>query len=350
MIKIQNIYYMLAYAFQHLREDGIFEGEVEQFEETSDLLAELLYRGLRIQIKRGLEQEYVQKQEMRKEIRGKIHFLETMKRNGFQKQQVVCSYQQSTKNCEQNQIIKTTLRFLIASPIEKERKIKLKKLWRYFDGIEEIPVDRIQWKRQYDRGSSRYQMILTLCYLIVKGLIQKDEEGNVRFRKFLDEKRMSRLYERFLLEYYKKEMPMLKVKASQISWILDEGDAIMLPRMQTDIMLSYQEKTLIIDAKYYEKVLYTRKDFGTKTIHSQNLYQIFTYVKNQDKGQRGNVSGLLLYAKTEEEGDLSYDYKMSGNTITIKTLDLNVPFPNMKEQLNQIVEKTFGKEILLSQK
>ena len=38
MIKIQNIYYMLAYAFYQLKQDGIWEGEVEQFESTLDLL------------------------------------------------------------------------------------------------------------------------------------------------------------------------------------------------------------------------------------------------------------------------------------------------------------------------
>lgn len=348
MIKIQNIYYMLAYAFYQLQQDGIWEGEVEQFENTLDLLGELFYQGLRIQVKQGLKQEYRSKQEVRKEIRGKIHFLETVKRDGFQKQQMVCSYQQMTKNCQHNQIIKTTLKLLLDSPIEQKRKNKLKRLLRYFYEIEYISLEHVQWKKEQKRGSFRYQFLITLCYLIVKGFIQKDEKGNIKFRKFLDEQRMSRLYEKFLLEYYKKEMPMLTVKASQISWVIDEGETFMLPKMQTDIMISNQEKTLIIDAKYYENIFYTRQDFGTKTIHSKHLYQIFTYVKNQDKEQKGNVYGLLLYAKTEEEDTISYDYKMSGNRISVKTLDLNVEFSEVKEQLNQIIEEIFGNEKLLT--
>ena len=66
----------------------------------------------------------------------------------------------------------------------------------------------------------------------------------------------------------------------------------MLPVMQSDIMISNNEKTLIIDAKYYSHS--TQSQFDVHTIHSHNLYQIFTYVKNKDKNNTGNISGMLL--------------------------------------------------------
>ena len=106
--------------------------------------------------------------------------------------------------------------------------------------------------------------------------------------------------------------------------------------MQSDIMLTKGEKTLIIDAKYYTHT--TQIQFGIQTLHSANLYQIFTYVKNQaakmgEKG--GNVSGLLLYAETDEKIELDYDYKMSGNKIGVKTLDLSEDFSKIASQLKQ---------------
>lgn len=344
MIRIQNIYYMLAYAFRNLKVSDSFLGEVEEFEEAKELLSELLYQSLKRVVKRGIEQEYRQKQGSQKGIRGKIHVVETLKENARQKQSAVCMYQEQTKNHRRNQIIKTTLQILVSSSIPEERRKKLKKMLRYFKEVEVIPYQNIRWSEQKYEKNSQYTCILTLCYFILEGLIQTDRSGKTKIRKCLDERPMSRLYEKFLLEYYKKEMPRLQVKASQIPWILDEGEPLLLPRMQTDIMISDQTKTLIIDAKYYEKVLYTRKDFGTQTLHSQNLYQIFTYVKNQDKERNGTVTGLLLYAKTEEEGDISYEYKMSGNLILAKTLDLSVPFAQVKQQLNQIVEDIFGKQ------
>lgn len=47
-----------------------------------------------------------------------------------------------------------------------------------------------------------------------------------------------------------------------------------------------------------------------QTLISGNLYQIYTYVKNYDNDNTGNVSGLLLYAKTDEELEPRGDYMM----------------------------------------
>ncbi|MFT5873189.1 MAG: 5-methylcytosine-specific restriction enzyme subunit McrC [Clostridium sp.] len=90
-----------------------------------------------------------------------------------------------------------------------------------------------------------------------------------------------------------------------------------------------------------------------RTLHSNNLYQIFTYVKNRDiyvKKELGNnagdVAGMLLYAKTDEDITPDCDFQMSGNKISIKTLDLNLPFDEIAEQLDKIAEDFFKKDIL----
>lgn len=41
--------------------------------------------------------------------------------------------------------------------------------------------------------------------------------------------------------------------------------------------------------------------FDTMTIHSHNIYQIFTYVKNKEVEVDNEVSGMLLYARTNEK-------------------------------------------------
>lgn len=132
---------------------------------------------------------------------------------------------------------------------------------------------------------------------------------------------MCRLYEKFILEYYRKEHPELIANASQIPWQLDDGFSDMLPIMQSDIMLSAGSRILIIDAKYYEHT--TQAQYGVNTLHSANLYQIFTYVKNKEaelSGSHHAVSGMLLYARTDEEVLPDQTYMMSGNRISVKTL------------------------------
>ena len=97
-------------------------------------------------------------------------------------------------------------------------------------------------------------------------------------------------------------------------------------------------KTLIIDAKYYAHT--TQVQYDVHTLHSNNLYQIFTYVKNKaTKG--GEVAGMLLYAKTDEEIYPNNEYQMSGNTITVRTLDLNLPFEEIAAQLDGIAQNYF---------
>jgi 5-methylcytosine-specific restriction enzyme subunit McrC len=68
-------------------------------------------------------------------------------------------------------------------------------------------------------------------------------------------------------------------------------------------------------------------------------------VKNKDSefGEKPHVvSGLLLYAKTEEEIQPDNSYLMSGNRISVRTLDLNREFAEIAKQLNEIVKDHFG--------
>ena len=90
--------------------------------------------------------------------------------------------------------------------------------------------------------------------------------------------------------------------------------------------------------------MYKRQQYDVHTLHSANLYQIFTYVKNRDTefgDQPHEVSGMLLYAKTDELFQPDNIYQMSGNQISVKTLDLNQEFSEIAKQLNAIAAEHF---------
>lgn len=57
-----------------------------------------------------------------------------------------------------------------------------------------------------------------------------------------------------------------------------------------------------------------------------------------------SVSGMLLYAKTDKEIQPNYVYQMSGNEISVFTLDLNTEFTVLSDQLNSIAACCFGIE------
>ena len=60
MIPIQNIYYMLSYAFQVLNEDGYRNMATEEFDNVAELCAAILIKGVSVQLKRGLGRAYIE--------------------------------------------------------------------------------------------------------------------------------------------------------------------------------------------------------------------------------------------------------------------------------------------------
>lgn len=74
-------------------------------------------------------------------------------------------------------------------------------------------------------------------------------------------------------------------------------------------------------------------------LNADNMYQIFTYVKNFDKNNTGNVSGILLYAKTDETVlPDEKPFKIGRNNFSVKTLDLNTEFSEISNRLNEIIK------------
>ncbi len=340
MIPIHNVYYMLSYAFQILNEQSYKSIATEQFHNTADLMAAILSKGIATQIKCGLGKEYILRTEALSSLRGKMDITESIKTQTILKKQMRCTYDEFSVNGTKNRIIKSTLELLLKSDIPKYRKKELRKLIIFFSEVENIDLHSVNWNIKYDRNNKTYRMLISICYLVVNGLLQTNLDGNTKIMDFLDEQSMFRLYEKFILGYYKKHYAELSPSASRIPWSVD--NTRMLPIMQSDIHLQKNNTVLIIDAKYYSHT--TQVKYDNHTLHSNNMYQIFTYVKNCDyafEEEDHKVSGMLLYAKTEEEIQPDNIYQMHGNQITVKTLDLNQKFDIIAKQLDDIVKSHF---------
>lgn len=334
---------MLSYSFQVLNEQGYKKVDTEEFHNVADLCASVLIKGVTVQLKKGLGREYIQEDDVLSSLRGKIDITASIKSCTMLKKQMVCVYDEFSVNSYMNKILKTTMSLLLGADIDKNRKKELRKLLVFFDEVDLIDIHAIQWNMQYNKNNQTYRMLISVCYLVIKGLLQTNSDGDTKLMDFLDEQRMCRLFEKFILEYYRKEHSEIKATASQIPWQLDDNMNDMLPVMQTDIMLTKNDKVLIIDAKYYAKTLQSQYD--VKTLHSGNLYQIFTYVKNKEvelsKGPH-EVAGMLLYAKTDEVVLPDNEYKMSGNKVIVRTLDLDCDFAAVASQLDSIAETYFA--------
>ena len=339
-ILIHNIYYMLAYAFQELRQNNYAEILGEKFDDIYDLFAEILARGIAYQLKQGLYREYVARNESMQTVRGKISINGTIANRMRYNNQISCDFDELSEDNVYNQILVTTAMILIRhSDVKKDKKDKLKQLMLFFQNVQPIDVHTVRWNAlRFDRNNRNYRMLVYICYFIANEWLMTTEDGKYKMREFSDE-HMNRLFEKFVLAYYKKHHPELKPCAKRIDWnIVEEAtDIAILPVMQTDILLTMEERTLIIDTKYYSHTL--QKQYDKMSIHSQNLFQMHTYVTECDTDHKGNVDGMLLYAKTQE--DIVPDDKMQlkdGNTIYFRTLDLNQEFAGICKRLENLIE------------
>lgn len=339
-IQIRNIYYMLAYAFQQLKQNNYEDVAGEKFDEIHDLFAEILIRGISYQLKQGLHKEYIGVHESLATLRGKLDINGTIRNKMLRKHVLDCDYDVLSENNLFNQILKTTVLFLVDKEnVKHSKKVALKKLMLFFSEVDVIDISTIKWNMlRFDRNSKTYQMLLYICYFILNGMLLTTENGKYNLKSFSDE-HMCKLYEKFVLEFYRKHYPMLNAQAAQVEWNVNKSapSSSMLPIMQTDIMLQFGERTLIIDTKYYTHSLQTL--FDKVSIHSHNMYQIFAYVMNYDIKHTGKVDGMLLYAKTDEEITPDGQQEFAdGNTVYFRTLDLNQRFEDIKKQLDDIAK------------
>ena len=89
----------------------------------------------------------------------------------------------------------------------------------------------------------------------------------------------------------------------------EEAHCDFLPVMRTDISIENEQGKIIIDTKYYRETLVTWYD--RERIHSQNLYQLFSYLLNQQRSDcpaSFKTRGILIYPDTGKEINLDYWY------------------------------------------
>lgn len=339
-IFIKNVYYMLTYAFQELRQNNYEEIAGEDFDEIHDLFAEIIAHGVSYQIKQGLHRRYIEYSDHLTTMRGKLNLNDTIKFRSSARQVLACEYDEYSVDNIFNQILKSTMLLLLKHPkVKAERKHNLKRLLPYFSTVSEADLKSVRWKfLRFDRNSRTYRMLLYLCYFIVDNILLTTERGSYNLQSYSDEK-LSRLFEKFVLEYYKRHHPECNPSAKQIKWniIEDESPAKdILPILQTDIYLTIGDRTLIIDTKYYSQSMQTR--YEKRTIHSNNHAQIFQYVINHDKNHTGKTDGMLLYARTQEEIQPDGQVKLGDkNMIYYRNLDLNQEFSGIRAQLEGFI-------------
>ena len=383
-IVIKNIYYMLAYVCDALTLSEFKDMEKEEdFENIYDMFASVLEQRISFQLRRGLHREYRSNTEEMTVVRGKLDMPGTVRNRIQRRYTVTCEVDEFSENNLFNQIIKTTAFLLLKrSEVDRRYKSRLRQKMMYFNNVDRIDPKLIRWNSiQYDRNNRNYRLLIELCRFIIDGMVlptKRNGDFSLPSLKeavgyWKDNDKMNQLYEAFVRNYYRREYQGTPGFSVDDEWMEWQGDikgnrkaAWRLPKMHTDITLTCDRKDgrriLIIDTKHYHGIRKKDEKENKNTtdsddrprIHEDNIYQIFAYVKNKEEMERryrvknkeetkgsprkDKVSGLLLYARTDEENvpeNIKYD--LIGSTIGLDTLDLNTDFKEICRQLDKIV-------------
>jgi 5-methylcytosine-specific restriction enzyme subunit McrC len=342
-IPIQNIYYLLCYAWNRLEERDVVDITGIDSTNLADLFAKVLIGGVSHLLKRGFDRGYIEFIEDTRCLRGKLLFNPTIKRNLLIKAQVTCGFDELSYNVLHNQILKSSIGSLICiDSIDSGLKNELIGLYRKLHEIDDIRLTSECFSRiQLNRNNAFYDFLLKICELIYDNLLASEDPGKSKFRDFFqDENRMPRLFEDFVRNFYKLEAPGYHVSREDIYWYakgLNDPSAAYLPKMETDISIEDKESKVVIDTKYYKEAL--QKYYDTEKIHSQNIYQIFAYLKNLEMkgGINQYCTGVLLYPTVDN--DIHFCTMLDPkHKVIVRTLNLNQDWKLIHQDLIELLK------------
>ena len=344
-IPIQNIYFLLCYAWNHLQEKKFAQVRSEDCHKIWDLMAKVLASSSIQLFKRGLHRSYVLRRELRVRPKGKILVAEDVRSPNLGMIAKHCEFDELDSNILPNQIIGSTIRNLLRNgKLGKKIYRDLKRAHLNWKQIDKVALNSGMFRRvTIHRNMRHYRFALNICELIYQQSVPNREEGGIQFRDFLrDEARMGMLFEQFVRNFLIQEQQDYRVSALKVDWDVNEDQSTkagvkLLPSMQTDIVLQNSNGRVIIDCKFYKNAF--QKHHDTRKFISGNLYQLFTYIKNQ-AGKPGweNVRGMLLYPTVDYTID---EYiTIQGHQIRVATIDLNQEWSNISNDLLNLFRKT----------
>lgn len=206
MIKIQNVYYMLAYAFDSINDPHYKKLGHEDFSNMLDLYGAILSIGINNLIKQGLGRNYQTLSNETNSVYGKINISESIKTNLLHKKKLICERDEFIVDTYPNQVIKATGLMLIKSPeVKNEFKQSLKRNLMFFNHVNDIKINHIEWNQlTHQRANRIYRLIINVCFLAINGYLQNQNAANIQLINFLDNKHLHTLFEKFVLRYYRK--------------------------------------------------------------------------------------------------------------------------------------------------
>ncbi len=347
-IPIANVYYLLCYAWRHMEEANVVRlKELEELQRVHDLLGKVLAEGTFRLIRRGIDRGY---REVRRDlagIRGKPAIGNTVKRALRARGRVACDFEELSRDVLHNRILRSTLGLLLRLPdLSREIRAEVRSAWLKLEGVKEVRLNVTLFGQvQLDRNRQVERFLLAVCRLVHDQLLVDERSGDARFADFT-ERRMEKLFEEFVIEFYRRELADYRVNPSgrSIAWDDDgtsDSERSMIPRMEADVILeapigpAQAARRIVLDTKYYVEAMSGR--FGAGKLRSENLYQLLAYLRNREAtAQPGpKHEGILLYLVVG--APLRADVCLEGFSVRARSIDLGQEWRQIHVDLLNVI-------------
>ena len=353
-IPIKNLFFLLCYAWDVLAISNAISVSEEECDNALNLLARLFSFGVSKLIRSGFHRSYIKKTEDTSSPRGKILLRESLEDLATHNGHLVCEFDEYSQNDVFNGIIVYTIDKLIHTQgLEGRIRQALRKHLVFFDGIDSVQPTKDNRRRiVFNRNNVTYKLLLSIAFMLYDNTSVNEDDGYNTFRDFFREEQMSKVFEKFILNFYACNLPRdrYRVHAPKINWHISEeaqsewGDIFDIDTnpgdRRTDIVVEDNKTNtqIIMDAKYYEKTFVKAyMDSNEEKIRTSHLNQVRGYVL--DSEYQGSKIGVLVYPMVVNDLNKGKMFPIKGSHIIVKTINLADDWRNIEKDMLGFVSK-----------
>lgn len=343
-IPIQNLYYLLCYAWDKLEARGLAPVFTDGQRDVTNLMARVLVGTASYVVRRGIDRAYETRSEMMHCIRGRVHAGSTIARTGGLPGRALCAYEELGPDVLHNQIMKAALKRLLGmKQVAAANRNEAAAVLRRLNEVSNVELTPSVFARvRLHRNNAYYSVMLDACKLLLTNSLPSPEgtpEGvGYTMHEFSGEPRdMANLFERFVANFYKREQTRYSVRPMVLTWDNLTGsaeDRTYLPNMRTDVFLESPRSAILIDCKYYIEAFHN----SSRNLHvrQDHLRQITTYADRlrEKLASTTQLEAMLLYPVVEREKRL--DYEAKGYKLTVRFVNLKQDWRQIHRDLLQI--------------
>ena len=291
----------------------------------SETLAAIFANRLRLELLRGPERYYQEREENLRTFKGKLLIGAHVRANAAHRERFFCRFDELCDDTPLNRIFKAACRLLLALTSTPATQDALRQCLLLLDGVSDVAVREADFAAiTLTRQNQRFEDVFRFCRLLLSGRTPSVEAGKVRSFSLLFD--MNKVFERFVCSVLCRHVaPRIEgvrifpqaTKHHRYLMQTKEGGVL---RLEPDILIEHEGRRLIMDTKW--KLLAPGKR-GRGGVADDDLRQLHSYLRRY-----GSARSVLLYPyipglQVRHFDVLDHQDELSGEQVAIRHVHLH---------------------------